>query len=953
MAEQEEKEPGRDAVHGDITIKGVRVHNLKNLDLRLPRRKLVVVTGPSGSGKSSLAFDTLYAEGQRRYIESLSSYAHQFLDQLPRPDVDRIDGLSPALAIDQKGLGRSPRSTVGTVTEIYNFLRLLYARCGKVYCPDCQVPAAGRPLSDIEDEIAALPQGTRFYLLAPVIIGRKGQHKKLLEDLHQQGYLRVLVDGTLMELEEPVELDRNLRHDIAVVVDGLSSRPGIRDRLKSALDRADELGGGTVLVWSEGKQTMYSRQSSCPGCGRGFPELEPRQFSFNSPAGSCEHCNGLGSLRTILPEALVPDPELSIAQGAIEFLKGKETSWVFVQIEALAGAMDFSLKEPFASIGEEGRRAIFHGLDAGLIARLKAHKHYNAFLRDWEGLVPELVRRHRETKSEKIRASLEKMMIAQTCPECQGHRLKPEPLNVRIGGSHIGEVAALTLEEFAAWVDGLRFTGERDLLVSRPILDQIRSRLRFLLQVGVSYLSLSRGTATLSGGEGQRVRLATQVGSQLTGVLYILDEPSVGLHHRDVHKLVGTLQALRDRGNSVVVVEHDRDVMLAADHIIDLGPGAGEHGGRLVAQGTVAEVCAMVGTPTGDFLAGRTGLGGPDPLTGGVQASPGSLRLTGLTGRNLKGIDFEIPLGVLTVVTGVSGSGKSTAVHDTLYRALAGKLHRARRRPEPYLTLEGDQQLGSVVLVDQSPIGRSPRSTPATYTGLYNHIRSLFAQTSLARMRGYKSGRFSFNTAGGRCPVCEGAGLRRLTMDFLPDVEVLCEECGGRRFDRETLDVHFKGVDIARLLDMTVEEAHQLLANIPACRKILEIMEGVGLGYLRLGQSGGTLSGGEAQRIKLVKELVKGGARHTLYILDEPTTGLHFCDVDRLMNVLGRLIAQGNSVLVIEHNSEVIRRADHIIDLGPEGGAQGGQLVAAGTLEQIMAAPGSYTGAMLRGLFGH
>jgi excinuclease ABC subunit A len=949
MADTREQQP--DAAHGDITIKGVRVHNLKNLDLRLPRRKLVVVTGPSGSGKSSLAFDTLYAEGQRRYIESLSSYAHQFLDQLPKPDVDRIDGLSPALAIDQKGLGRSPRSTVGTVTEIYNFLRLLYSRCGSVYCPDCQVPAAGRPLSDIEDEIAALPARTRFYLLAPVVIGRKGQHKKLLEDLHQQGYVRVLVDGELRELEENIELSRTQRHDIAVVVDGMSSRPGIRDRLKTGLDRAAELGEGTVIVWTEGKQTLYSRSSSCPGCGRGFPEPEPRQFSFNSPAGSCDHCNGLGTLRTILPEALVPEPQLSIADGAIEFLKGKETSWLFVQIEALAGAMGFALDAPFAELPEAAGRALFHGLDADLVKDLRKHKHYNAFLSDWTGLVPELVRRHRETKSEKIRGSLERLMIEQTCPECEGYRLKPESLNVRITEKHIGQAAALTLDEFAAWVDTVSFTGEREKLVSKPILDQIKSRLRFLLQVGVNYLSLSRGTATLSGGEGQRVRLATQVGSQLTGVLYILDEPSVGLHHRDVHKLVGTLEALRDRGNSVVVVEHDRDVMLAADHLIDLGPGAGEHGGRLVAQGTVAEVSSCVGTPTGDFLAGRVGRGKPDPLTGAAGKGPGTLRIQGMTGRNLQGVDLDIPLGALTVVTGVSGSGKSTAIHDTLYRALAMKLHRARKQPQPFTGLIGDELLGSVVLVDQSPIGRSPRSTPATYTGLYNHVRKIFAQTSLARMRGYKSGRFSFNTAGGRCPVCEGAGLRRLTMDFLPDVEIVCEECGGRRFDRETLDVHFKGCDIARLLEMTVEEARELLENIPACHKILDVMHGVGLDYLRLGQSGGTLSGGEAQRIKLVKELVKGGTKHTLYILDEPTTGLHFCDVDRLMSVLGRLIAQGNTVVVIEHNSEVIRRADHVLDLGPEGGVGGGYLVASGSLHDVMSCPESHTGTMLRDLF--
>ena len=941
-----------DAAHGFITIKGVRVHNLKDLDLQLPRRKLVVITGPSGSGKSSLAYDTLYAEGQRRYIESLSSYAHQFLDQLPKPDVDRIDGLSPALAIDQKGLGRSPRSTVGTVTEIYNFLRLLYARCGAVYCPACQVPAAGRSLKDIEDEIAALPERARFHLLAPVVIGRKGAHRKLLEDLHKEGYLRVLIDGEMCELEEDLKLDRNVTHDVAVVVDGMINKPGIRQRLKESLDRAAALGGGTVILWRDGKQTLYSRESACPGCGRGFPAPEPRLFSFNSPAGSCDRCNGLGSLRSILPEAMVPEDDLSIADGAIEFLKGKETSWLYVQIEALAGAMGFDLKGPFRDIPADGQKAIFHGLSPELDKSLSKHKHYNAFLRDWNGLVNELVRRHQETKSEKVRTSLERMMVRQTCPACDGHRLRSEALNVRVGDKHIGEAAALTLTDFAAWVDTLEFHGERAQTVSAPILDQIRSRLRFLLQVGVSYLSLSRPTPTLSGGEGQRVRLATQVGSQLTGVLYILDEPSVGLHHRDIGKLVATLKALRDRGNSVIVVEHDRDVMLAADHLLDIGPGAGEHGGEIVGQGTVAEVQANVGTPTGDYLAGRVGLDGPDPLTGGSRAGDDALVMRGLTGRNLKSIDLQVPLGRLTVVSGVSGSGKSSAVHDTLYRALAARLHRARKRPQPFTDLEGVDKLGSVVLVDQTPIGRSARSTPATYTGLYNHIRKIFAQTSLARMRGYKAGRFSFNTAGGRCPVCEGAGLRRMTMDFLPDVEVLCEECGGRRFDRETLEVHFKGCDIARILEMTVEEAARVLENIPACRRILGIMHGVGLDYLRLGQSGGTLSGGEAQRLKLVKELVKGGGKHTLYILDEPTTGLHFCDVDRLLKVLGQLIAQGNSVLVIEHHSEIIRRADHVIDLGPDGGTAGGHLMASGPLSEVMAAPDSHTGTMLRALFG-
>jgi excinuclease ABC subunit A len=840
---------------------------------------------------------------------------------------------------------------VGTVTEIAAFLRLLFARCGTIHCPDCQVPAAGRSLAAIEDEIAALPARTRFHLLAPVVRGRKGEHRKLLDDLRDQGFLRVLVDGELCELDDEIRLERGRRHDIAVVVDGLKSRPGLRERLRASLDRAASLGGGTVILLTGDEQRVYSRQSSCPGCGRGFAAPEPRLFSFNSPAGSCADCNGLGGQRTIRAESLVPDPGLSLAGGAVEFLKGKETSWLHVQLEALVEALGCGMDIPFGTIPRAHRDAILHGFDEATAQGLQSHRHWSAFLRDWTGLVPELVRRHRETKSEKVRASLERMMVEETCGACRGHRLRPEALNVRIGGLHIGEAMALTLSEFDAWVGGLAFPGNREQVVARPILEQIRHRLRFLLQVGVSYLSLSRGTATLSGGEGQRVRLATQVGSQLTGVLYILDEPSVGLHHRDIHRLIDTLKALRDRGNSVVVVEHDRDVMLAADHLVDLGPGAGEHGGLVVGQGTPAEVAAQAGTATGDYLAGRVGRDGPDPLVGGAPATE-HLVMRGLSGRNLRGVDLQIPLGRLTVVTGVSGSGKSTAVHETLYRALAMRKHGARQVPAPFTALEGDEAIASVVLVDQTPIGRSPRSTPATYTGLYNHIRRLYAQTNLARMRGYEAGRFSFNTAGGRCPVCEGAGLRRLTMDFLPDVEVLCEECGGRRFDRETLEVHFKGLDIAALLEMSVEEARESLANIPPCRRILDVMHGVGLDYLRLGQSGGTLSGGEAQRIKLVKELAKGGRKHTLYILDEPTTGLHHCDVDRLMNVLGRLLANGNTVVVIEHHAEVIRRADHVIDLGPEGGAAGGAIVAQGMLPDIMAAPDSYTGTMLRELFG-
>ncbi len=933
---------------GEIVARGVRVHNLRDITVRLPRRRLVVVTGPSGSGKSSLAFDTLYAEGQRRYIESLSSYAHQFLDQLPKPDVDRIEGLSPALAIDQKGLGGSPRSTVGTVTEIHSFLRLLYARCGEQTCPECGLPAGGRPVADIEADIAALPEGTRFHLLAPVVSGRKGAHRKLLDDLLRQGFLRALVDGELVELEDPPALRPGRRHDIAVVVDGLVSRPGLRPRLTAALERALAVGGGAVVVWRDGKAARYSRESSCPGCGRGFPEPDPRLFSYNSPYGSCPRCQGLGTLRAIRGEDLVPDPSLSLAEGAVPFLKGKESSWLFTQIEALAGAMGFSLETPFGDLPAEVRDVLLHGLSREVDGRLRGHVHYHAFLRGWPGLVPELERRHRETRSERVRGTIEKLMSTETCPDCGGRRLRPEALAVRLGGLNIGEVGDLPLTRLAGWLDGLSFDDPRRRAVADQVLDQIRQRLRFLLEVGVGYLSLSRTAASLSGGEGQRVRLATQVGSRLTGVLYILDEPSVGLHGRDIGMLVRTLQALRDRGNTVVVVEHDRDIMLAADHLLDLGPGAGEHGGRIVAEGDWRAVAATRGSATGDYLAGRLGSPRAEPLSGGARPDDERLRMTGLRGRTLKGIDLEIPLRRLTVVTGVSGSGKSTALHDTFYRALAARLHRARARPEPFAELTGADSLGAVALVDQSPIGRTPRSTPATYTGLFNHVRRLFAQTTLARLRGYDAGRFSFNTAGGRCPACDGAGVRRLTMDFLPDVEVVCEACDGLRYGRETLEVTFKGRSIAQVLDMTVEQAADFLRNVPQCRRILEVMVGVGLGYLRLGQAGATLSGGEAQRIKLVKELARGGRRATLYILDEPTTGLHFSDVDRLLEVLRRLLGRGDTVVVIEHHPDVIRRADHVIDLGPEGGEEGGRVVAAGSLADVMAAAGSHTGALLR-----
>jgi excinuclease ABC subunit A len=934
---------------GKLIIKGARVHNLRNIDVELPRRSLVVVTGPSGSGKSSLAFDTLYAEGQRRYIESLSSFAHQFLDQLPKPEVDRIEGLSPALAIDQKGLGSNPRSTVGTITEISNYLRLLYARCGDIICPDCEVPATSRPLSEIQDAVGTRAEGTRLWILAPVVMGRKGAHKKLLEDLREKGFVRAQIDGELVDLDEPVNLAAGARHDIAAVVDGLIVRPGVERRLSDAVSTAVQMGGGSVLVREGTSCTLYSKEAACPSCSRSFPTLEPRLFSFNSPAGSCRSCQGLGTLPTIRDDVLVPDPSLSLADGAVEFLRGKESSWLFTQIEAFSGAMEFSLQAPWHELPDDVHDALLHGMSKDLVAKLKNHQHFDAFLVDWVGLIPELLRRHRETKSEKVRRSLEALMTPETCVTCEGHRLCQDALSVRIGGLHVGEVGDLTLSEVSEWVAGLSFTDPVKLAVAGPVLDQVRERCRFLVEVGVSYLSLARNVSTLSGGEGQRVRLATQVGSKLTGVLYVLDEPSVGLHHRDIHRLIATLEKLRDRGNSVIVVEHDLDIMRAADHLLDIGPGAGEHGGLVVASGTPAEVAANPDSETGRWLDRRNAVQTADPVSGGAPAEHW-LKVQGMRGRNLQGIDLNIPLERLTVVTGVSGSGKSTAVHETLYRILARDLNRAGQDPAPYDTVEGVQHLGSVILVNQSPIGRSPRSTPATYTGLMTHLRKLYAQTTVAKMRGYGAGRFSFNTGDGRCPSCDGAGVRRLTMDFLPDVQVPCEVCEGKRFNPETLEVHFKGKTIADVLDMPVEEALEFFEAIPPCRRLLSLMDEVGLGYLRLGQQGATLSGGEAQRLKLSKELSRGHRTKSLYVLDEPTTGLHFCDVARLMDIVALLVSQGQTVVVIEHNPEVIRRADHVIDLGPEGGIGGGEIVAQGSVMEVAATAGSHTGTMLNDL---
>jgi excinuclease ABC subunit A len=932
-----------------IKIRGARVHNLKNIDVDIPRKKMIVVTGPSGSGKSSLAFDTLYAEGQRRYVESLSSFAHQYLDQLPKPDVDKIEGLSPALAIDQKGLGNNPRSTVGTITEISNYLRLLYARCGTATCPDCEVLVTTQPLSEIKSSIARIPDGSRIWLLSPLISGRKGVHKNLLENLQDDGYLRVLIDGEMLDLDDEINLAPGKRHDIAVVVDGFVQRPDVDQRLNEAVTVASELSGGSVLVKVDKELKLFSRNASCPSCGKGFPEVEPRSFSFNSPAGLCQKCHGLGTTPTITIDSLVPDQDLSISEGAIEFLRGKETGWIYTQIEALSTAMGFALDAEWKSLPDEAAQTIVYGLSDEVRQSVINHKLYDAFIVEWSGLAEEFLRRYRETKSEKVRSRISKLMTPLQCSSCNGYRLRPESLAVLVGGLHIGQVSKLAISELLVWAQGLKFDNHTKSEVAEPVLQQVTQRSKFLSQVGVEYLSIDRGVSTLSGGEGQRVRLATQVGSKLTGVLYVLDEPSVGLHHRDIHRLIDTLQTLRDRGNTVIVVEHDLDIMLAADYLLDIGPGAGEHGGLLVATGTPEEVSNNNESETGRWLRDRQRISSPAPSSGDNKPT-NWLKMTGLVARNLKNIELEIPLHQLTVVTGVSGSGKSTAVNDTLYRALACDLNRASLKAEKFDSLSGTDKLSSVILVDQSPIGRSPRSTPATYSNLMTPLRKLFAETNLAKMRGYGPGRFSFNAGDGRCSECEGAGVRRITMDFLPDVEVDCQECNGKRYNRETLEVHFKGRSMSDVLNMPVEEALEFFANIPSCRKILKLMNDVGLGYMRLGQVGATLSGGEAQRLKLARELARGKRKDVMYILDEPTTGLHFCDVDRLMDILARIVSEGHSVIVIEHNPEVIRRADWIIDLGPEGGANGGEVLIAGNVNDVANCQKSYTGKMLRDL---
>ena len=933
-----------------IFIKGARENNLKNIDVSIPRDKLVVLTGLSGSGKSSLAFDTIYAEGQRRYVESLSSYARMFLGQMDKPDVDYIDGLSPAISIDQKTTSRNPRSTVGTVTEIYDYLRLLWARIGTPHCPKCGKEIRQQTIDQIIDQILALPEGTRIQVLAPVVRGRKGEHAKVFEDARRSGYVRVRADGNLYDLSEDIPLEKNKKHHIEIVVDRLIVRPNITQRLTDSVETASNLSGGLVIVnlLREEQDLTFSQNYACDDCGVSIEELTPRMFSFNNPYGACPTCTGLGSQLKADPTLIIPDDSLSILDGAIvapgwNSIRSDGISRMY--FEALAKKYQFSLRTPVKELPAEVRQIIFYGTKGE-----KLEMHYDqprgkgVLYQAFEGVANNLERRFAETQSDASKKEIEEFLGACPCPTCGGKRLRPEALAVTVGGKSIYDVTALPVDEEIAFFDKLRLTPTQQLIAAQ-ILKEIRSRLGFLQSVGLSYLTLSRSSGTLSGGESQRIRLATQIGSSLMGVLYILDEPSIGLHQRDNDKLLATLQHLRDLGNTLIVVEHDEDTMRAADFIVDVGPGAGVHGGEIIAAGTVDDIIAAPRSITGQYLSGAKKIPLPEKRREG---NGKSLKIFGAAENNLRHIDVEFPLGTFTCVTGVSGSGKSSLVNEILYKKLAGSLNRARTRPGKFDRIEGLEHLDKVVGIDQSPIGRMPSSNPATYTGVFNDIRDLFASTADARTRGYGPGRFSFNTKGGRCEACSGNGLVKIEMHFLADVFVPCEVCRGKRYNRETLEVLYKGKNIADILDMTAEEALAFFDNLPRIRNKIATLVDVGLGYIKLGQSATTLSGGEAQRVKLATELSRRATGRTFYILDEPTTGLHMADVHKLIEVLQRLVDAGNTVLVIEHNLDVIKVADYIVDLGPEGGSGGGQIVACGTPEQIAACPESFTGQYLK-----
>jgi excinuclease ABC subunit A len=935
-------------VAGGIVVRGAREHNLKNVDVELPRDRLVVITGLSGSGKSSLAFDTLYAEGQRRYVESLSAYARQFLEQMAKPDCDAIEGLSPAIAIEQKGVGRSPRSTVGTVTEVADHLRLLFARVGHPVCWQCGREIEAQTVQQIVDRLRALPPDTRLFLYAPVVRDRKGEHKKELDELRRGGFVRVRVDGTLRELAEDLALPRNVRHTIEVLVDRLVVRAGIETRLGDSVAVALAHGGGTVLVEAtepgakEPRALFFSERHACPVCGVSYPELEPRFFSFNSPHGACPACNGLGVQRRFDPALIVPRPGSPLPE-ALSSIVVRALPRLPDVLAALARQYRFRLETPWAELPAVVRTVVLEGSGE---QELELERGGRTVRRPFAGLVALLRRRQQETRSSWLRDDLEGLVSDRPCEVCRGTRLRREASFVRIGGRSIVEVSALSVADAAAFFRELRLSPSESE-IARPILKEIGARLRFLLDVGLDYLTLDRGAATLSGGEGQRIRLATQIGSRLVGVLYILDEPSIGLHQRDNARLLATLRELRDLGNTVVVVEHDRDTILAADHVVDMGPGAGVHGGEVVAAGPPAAIMESPASLTGRYLSGALEVPVPAQRRRG---NGWSIGVRGARAYNLRSVDVDVPLGTMTCVTGVSGSGKSSLVVDTIYPALAKRLGTGSVEPGPHDALTGWQMVDKVIEIDQAPIGRSPRSNPATYTGAFGPIRELFAQLPESRARGYGPGRFSFNVKGGRCEACSGDGLIAIEMHFLPDVFVTCEVCGGRRYNRETLEVHFKGRSIADVLDLTVGEAIEFLGAVPAVRQRLEALREVGLDYVRLGQAATTLSGGEAQRVKLARELARRATGRTLYVLDEPTTGLHFDDVRRLLEVLGRLVDAGNTVLLIEHNLDVVKSADHVIDLGPEGGREGGRVVAVGSPEEVAATSGSHTGAFLREL---
>jgi excinuclease ABC subunit A len=929
-----------------IHIRGARAHNLKNINIDIPRDKLVVITGLSGSGKSSLAFDTIYAEGQRRYVESLSSYARQFLGQMDKPDVDLIEGLSPAISIEQKTTHRNPRSTVGTVTEIYDYLRLLYARIGKPHCPVCGTPITTLSIDQIVERVMNFPEGSKLQILAPVVRSQKGEHKEIIDKLKKEGFSRVRVNGEILSLEEEIQLKKNLKSSIDIVVDRIVLKKGIETRLSDSIEIAIKHGEGLVIVNDMQKDYLFSRKLSCPKCDNvSIPELEPRIFSFNSPQGACTTCDGIGSLLEFDENLIISDEEASLADGCFEVWGKSGSYWYMATVTALSKTLGFDLNTPWKKLPQNIKKIILYG-DKNIKIDYdfrKEDSHFE-FSREFEGVIPNLARRYKETKSDSMRQWFESFMTNHPCPSCKGKRLRPESLAVKVGGIGIHEFCAFSISEAIKFCKSLDLSGSEEI-ISKPIMKEILQRLTFLNDVGVGYLSLDRSAGTLSGGEAQRIRLATQIGSKLMGVLYILDEPSIGLHQRDNTKLINTLKDLKNLGNTVIVIEHDQETMEAADYIIDMGPGAGVHGGKIISQGTPQEIMNDKNSITGQYLSGKRQIPTPKQRRSG---NGQKIKIIGACENNLKNIDVEIPLGVFTVVTGVSGSGKSTLINEILYKAVAHKLNHSRVIPGKHKKIEGIKFIDKIINIDQSPIGRTPRSNPATYTGLFTPIRELFASLEDAKLRGYGPGRFSFNVSGGRCENCEGDGIIKIEMHFLPDVYVTCEVCKGKRYNRETLEVRYKGKNIYDVLEMTVEDAVSFFENIPAIKRKLDTLVEVGLDYIKLGQPATTFSGGEAQRIKLATELSKRATGKTLYILDEPTTGLHFQDISKLLHVLQSLVERGNSMIVIEHNLDVIKSADYIIDMGPEGGDAGGKVIACGTPEEVANVRESFTGQYLK-----